>query len=648
MSKARVSVWVIGVLCFLLLFVPSSFARQDEWTLMVYLCGSDLESEGGSASEDILEMLSAGVDAGAGVNVIIETGGATQWWIDEIDPTLNQRWLLDGDTFHLLEESSRRDMGSADTLYQFIDFSVSTYPASRYGLVLWDHGSGATGGICYDEWTENALHMADVHAALAQADDVHGYGKLDFVGFDACLMAGLETAQFLEDYANYMIASEELEPGSGWDYEGWLSTLAKTPDLSTQQWLAYAVDTFIEASLQMDPDDLVTLSVLDLTKLSQLNRAIDDIGSNLNNVLKNGNFQHISRQRQSMRAFGEYYGESSDMVDLGHFAEAYAQVTGEDSMPLLIALKEVVVYNRHSDNMENVSGLSILLPFDTCAAASDYLPGYDLLSAVPAYAGFISNWIEMLTGGDYVFQPGMTPVQVSGETLGTAGLLDAFLQLEGQQAGEDALLLKEGVLGYSVSLSQEDLTYLSHVEGNLMMDLSDDEGEYYVDLGYLRDVNIDWETGQVVSLLDGSWPVLEEQIVYMTDQIVTANTRRSIIDVTVNDEEVYLLVVFDAARPGGEVVGYTEGYTEHGLPVRGYEKLKKGDVIVPMYDMLYWDDADEMQTARFAGDPITYTGETLTFGYQDITDQETAYVYAFCFNDVFGGYTFSDFVELIL
>ncbi|MCR5235609.1 MAG: hypothetical protein K6E34_00220 [Lachnospiraceae bacterium] len=38
-------------------------------------------------------------------------------------------------------------------------------------------------------------------------------GHFDFIGFDACLMATVETAYMLSPYADYMIASEEFEPG---------------------------------------------------------------------------------------------------------------------------------------------------------------------------------------------------------------------------------------------------------------------------------------------------------------------------------------------------------------------------------------------------------------------------------------------------
>ena len=45
----------------------------DDWAIYWYLCGSDLESEGGCATEDISELLD--VELPDNVKVVIETGG---------------------------------------------------------------------------------------------------------------------------------------------------------------------------------------------------------------------------------------------------------------------------------------------------------------------------------------------------------------------------------------------------------------------------------------------------------------------------------------------------------------------------------------------------------------------------------------------
>ena len=49
--------------------------------------------------------------------------------------------------------------------------------------------------------------------------------KFEMIGFDSCLMGGLETACALCDYSDYLIVSEDFESGSGWEYQNWLSLL---------------------------------------------------------------------------------------------------------------------------------------------------------------------------------------------------------------------------------------------------------------------------------------------------------------------------------------------------------------------------------------------------------------------------------------
>lgn len=134
-------------------------------------------------------------------------------------------------------------------------------------------------------------------------------------------------------------------------------------------------------------------------------------------------------------------------------------------------------------------------------------------------------------------------------------------------------------------------------------------------------------------------------MVAMYDQSVTDASVRSLIDVTVNGEETYLLVVSNDDNPNGEVVGYTSGYDENGNPVRGYTKLVEGDVIIPQYTMYYWaQDDDEPESTRFAGDEIIYDGD-LEFGYSQV-EGDVSYLYGFCFNDIYGDYSFSDYVSM--
>lgn len=619
--------------------VPMSAMAEEmpAYTIMVYMCGTDLESEEGSATDDILEMLSAGLTPDGPVQVVIETGGTKEWYLEEVDADKNERWLVRGDTLVLADEQDRQNMGDAGTLQSFLEFGIMNFPAQQYALILWDHGGGATSGVCFDEYTDDYLTMSEIHEALERANAAVGGFPLRFVGFDACLMATIEMANHLKDYASYMIASEELEPGSGWDYATWLWYLEQDPFMDTETLGSIIVDSFVETNLENDPYDYVTLSMLDLSKIDGVTSELESIGAGLSEALESGELRTISRKRQNMRSFGDFSEDNtSDMVDLYHFAQVFADLSGVDISAFESALDEAVVYSRYSDNLDHVSGISILLPLETRESFQEYSDAYDEEAMYPCYTDFITGYTEMMNGGNYVFTQS-APEQI---------IMD-------QQEQNDSLNIPEGydedgVFAYSMTLSAEDMENLAYVEGNLMLDVSEEDFESYIDLGYLQDAQIDWDNGVVYSMFDGSWPILEGQFVCITDQSVTEKVRRSLIDVTVNGEEKYLLVIFDEAHPQGEVIGYTQGYNEAGLPVRGYEKLKAGDIIVPMYDMLYWDEQDNEQYESFEGEPITVTEEPLAFGYEDLAGGDLEYVYSFCLNDIFGDYQFSDFIRFTL
>ena len=82
-------------------------------------------------------------------------------------------------------------------------------------LLLWDHGGGSVGGVCFDEvYYNDSLDLNELGEGLSMAEE-----PFELIGFDACLMATLETAETASPYAKYMVASEEIVPGRGWSYD---------------------------------------------------------------------------------------------------------------------------------------------------------------------------------------------------------------------------------------------------------------------------------------------------------------------------------------------------------------------------------------------------------------------------------------------
>ena len=224
---------VLMVLCLLVSvtfpIVTLANTTETPYTIMIYMNGSDLESEFGAATDDLVEMLDSGLNS-ANANVIILTGGAKHWQNDAIPEYECVVWQLADGWLNELENFGKVNMGDSDTLRKFISYSMDNFPARKYGLIMWDHGGGSIAGFGHDEkFADGSLTLRDMRRAF----DESGLrkNKLEFLGFDACLMATVEMAIVAADYAHVLIASEDLEPGDGWDY-GFLSVLNQHPNIS--------------------------------------------------------------------------------------------------------------------------------------------------------------------------------------------------------------------------------------------------------------------------------------------------------------------------------------------------------------------------------------------------------------------------------
>ncbi len=747
------------------LLPATSLAASPTFTLMVYLCGTDLESDGGLATADLKEMVSSGITTSGPLTVYVQTGGTKKWTNPKIKDREAERWTLSKAGLDRAEGLGRVDMGDGDAFAEFLQYGLENYPADRYGVILWDHGAGASDGVCYDELTGNSLNMREIYDAFTKASAEPNYRKFSLVGFDACLMADYEMAVHLAPFAETMVASEETEPGEGWSYKGWLPALAKDTGIDMHALGKKIVDSFIKSVQNAGYGDFGTLSVIDLTQLDALRAAVEKMAGSLTGELNGGNFNAISRIRQSERSFGETSDAASDMIDLSVFADIFGRFDTDASAALTTALGNVVVYNGYTRNLSNISGLAVLVPYSTRSDADAYLPAYDTQNLMPSYTGFVRSFLGQMGSGSHTFGSstvGTQSVQAAtvdwfsqfatdqgsyysaydelwGNTTGDSGQsggnasgssgangsgdgsgatgssgasgssdgsgdfsLDGFLSslfgssdgnfntdaysTEAQQgtggeqasgsvsSGSFASLWGDqpetqpatvevnangqtyavdnpfagatGDYAYTVTLSDEDMQYLATAEANLMMDVSDPDFECYLDLGYTRDTIIDWNQNKIYGLFDGTWPTLAGQLVSIQDQIANDTYVRSLIPVTLNGEETYLLVVFDKDNPGGVVVGATEGFNDAGQAVRGYDQLKEGDVVVPQYDLIYWDENDEQQTETTEGDPITVGKDgSIPFAYEAV-ETGADYVYGFCLNDVYGEYQFTDFTTL--
>ena len=236
----------------------------DTATIMVYMCGTDLESRSRMATMDLSEMIGANIDESK-VRVLVYTGGCSNWRNNIVSSSTNQIYQVAAGGLRAIQQNlGSSAMTDERNLGAFIKWCAANYPADRYGLICWDHGGGTLSGYGYDEKYPNSgsITADELPKALAE-----GGCKFDFIGFDACLMATLETAIACEPYADYLIASEETEPGYGWYYTNWLAQLSQNSSADTLSFGKTLADTFVQDN-QQKRGGSTTLSIIDLAELS--------------------------------------------------------------------------------------------------------------------------------------------------------------------------------------------------------------------------------------------------------------------------------------------------------------------------------------------------------------------------------------------
>ena len=336
---------------------------EDVVTIMVYMCGTDLESRSGMGTSDLQEMAAANI--GSKVNLLVFTGGCSSWRNNIVSSRVNQIYqVLNGGVKCQVKDAGNSAMTDPDNLASYIQWCASNYPANRYELILWDHGGGSVSGYGYDEKNKRSgsMSLSGIRSALEK-----GGVKFDFIGFDACLMATTETALMLGSYADYLVASEETEPGVGWYYTDWLNALNNNTSTPTVELGKKIVDSFVETCDRKCRGQKTTLSLVDLAELSNtVPTLLSSFSKSVSTQIAGNNYQQIAQARNQAREFAA--STKIDQVDLVHLAINTGLKEGD---ALAKAIRSAVKYNRTSVNMSNAYGLSIYFPYRSSAKYVD-------------------------------------------------------------------------------------------------------------------------------------------------------------------------------------------------------------------------------------------------------------------------------------
>ncbi len=216
-------------------------SAPKKWTVMVFMNAKNNLELAGLYNVNQMESVGSSKD----VNIVAELGrmkGQAQGDTDlDGDWTGARRILVQKDndeekiTSPVVDKLEKVDMGDYKRLVDFISWSKKNYPASRYMLIIWNHGSGwmdprqskgGSKGISFDDETGNYIRTMQIGQALREA------GKVDVLAFDACLMQMGEVAAEVKDNTEVIIGSEETVPGLGYPYNAWVAALVKNPDMT--------------------------------------------------------------------------------------------------------------------------------------------------------------------------------------------------------------------------------------------------------------------------------------------------------------------------------------------------------------------------------------------------------------------------------
>lgn len=361
-------------------------AEPTEYAVLLYMVGSDLESEAGAATADLQELLAA--DLPEQVRVVGEAGGSTKWHTDGFEAENNTRFLIEDGELSITQSIESRNMGNASTLADFLCYARTSYPAENFILILWDHGDGPVGGFgCDMIYGGDSLSLIELDAALKGAEC--DKQPLDVIGLDACCMATLETALTLSPYAEYMVASQEMEPADGWDY----TSVAQLPDCESSEAMAEMLAKhYYEKNIVSYSD--TTVSTIDLSKVEPLGQWVEQLAK----ALKGQDLSQLMPARGTVVGYGGAgrAAGQSDLVDLSAFANAMLPFASDmqESQGLKELMDQAVVLSCSQD--DKACGLSLYAPYAELDDAADQLTTYCMLQCLPEYEKLAEDMADYL------------------------------------------------------------------------------------------------------------------------------------------------------------------------------------------------------------------------------------------------------------
>lgn len=321
--------------------------------VLVYMVANNSLGSARYDESDINEMLEAAKHGDLGSSRLIVYHHARN-----ADPILSEI-TPQGETILATYDTSVSSVSSARMNEVIADFKRLA-PATRYGLILWSHGSG---------WIENGIETID---GSAPDDMVHtqSFGDdggrhmnvstmarvlrdkgFDYIYFDCCYMAGVEVAYELRNCTDYIVGSATELPANGMPYDKTLRHLMK----ADADLCGAAQETFSLYDNLVNSARTCTISVIDTDGMDNLADATRAIYS-ANNITSDGFHPQ------------QFMTSACYLFDFGQYVDDLATDFPELKAGFDAAISDVIIYKASTPKLWNAltlvhhSGLSTYLP----------------------------------------------------------------------------------------------------------------------------------------------------------------------------------------------------------------------------------------------------------------------------------------------
>jgi|GEM_PF-1945741 len=422
---------------------------EAEWTFIVYLDADNNLEAAGVVDFNEMEMAGSTED----VNIVVQMDR-----IEESDyysgyDSSNGNWA-DAKRFYILQDTNMErmrkselellgevNMGSGNTLEDFLLWAVDEYPAKHYAVIIWDHGAGwdysasgypENGMIAFDDTSNgDGITLTELTSALSSMKNKIGR-KIDIIGFDACLNGMHEVDYEIADYAHIRVSSEELVPGDGWDYSASLTALVNNPSMGRGELSRRIVADFERFYMNSGDSEMITLSAVDLDELGDFNSALDSFSLKASERMNSQVATDVGRARAYVEEYGnDEYG----FIDIIDFVKILHDITDDPEIKkaakaVVDSYSDSVILEIHGDGRSHSHGRSIYFPKTSSVYTSNYATDTKFATET-GWGIFLKSYYSGQTADTTA--PSVRNLQVSSEAASADNPLQMSATVSGSQ-----------------------------------------------------------------------------------------------------------------------------------------------------------------------------------------------------------------------